>query len=301
LWIGGRHRRGHAGFQEAPCSALAGLHLDAALDHAHGGACSLHGDDEFGAFHKGGEIRRPNAEVRRGLLFDLEERAPEIFDHLDDARCAFRFWKTKLRPRRDDDELAATHQDRPAVRAGQDQFAGPERRAAHRSLQTARFLQLDDPGDFADAPEGHSGLRQLADEEAERNENHDDEAHVGKVLPGALRLKTVRRRGGISGNGFRHLIADGNHPVNHWPLPPPRRCPAPGKEISTSLRYPMANGRTSVGGRGGTWASAAGTGARSPSRASAAAGCFSPPFLPRILPAWTTSRRASMRTLQSRS
>jgi hypothetical protein len=133
------------------------LDLDQAFHDPDGSARRLDRDDELRALHQGRQIWRAHSEMRRRLLLDLEQRAPEILDHLDQALLAPGLGKAQLRPRPDDDIFRSPHQHRPAAGSAEDQFAGFEACAAHRRLKTSRLFQLNASRDLAHAPGRHGG------------------------------------------------------------------------------------------------------------------------------------------------
>jgi hypothetical protein len=123
LRLGRRDLGDHPSRNELPGLVPARLNLDAALHDADRSARRLYGHDELGALHQGRQIGRAHAEMRRRLLFDLEQRAPEILDHLDQALLAPGLGKAQLGPRPDDDIFRSPHQHRPAPGSAEDQFA----------------------------------------------------------------------------------------------------------------------------------------------------------------------------------
>jgi len=149
---------------------------------AHLGAAAVDDDAEFGALHDRREIGGPDAEMRRCLTFDLEQRAAEILQHLDDAAAAARRRNAELGARRDDDIFPAAHQHGAAAGAGEDEVPGPERGAAASRLEAARLAELHRSGGLADGPGGR-GARRLANAEAQKREQCNQDAHRQDPLP----------------------------------------------------------------------------------------------------------------------
>ncbi|HEX8532743.1 MAG TPA: hypothetical protein VF662_01090 [Allosphingosinicella sp.] len=115
--------------------------------------------------------------MRRRLLLDLEQGAPEVLDDLDDALFGARLRKPKLGARADHDEFAFPDEHRSAARRRQDEVARTQRRASRGGQQLRALAQLHDARHLAHPPRSDRGQCRIADDQAQEGEDKGGDTH----------------------------------------------------------------------------------------------------------------------------
>ena len=122
--------RDRARTNEIAGPAIVGRDFHRPFEHLHRSAVPCDGNRERGPLDHGGEILGLHAEMRIGLLADVEQRAAPVLDDLDDRALLAARRDPYLRIAADGHEFASAHQHRVPVRSGRHYGPGRHLHAA---------------------------------------------------------------------------------------------------------------------------------------------------------------------------